>query len=47
MVQTNIESVRERDTNRIAVGKPSVGMASPESGNPSGNLRTGLLFRET
>ena len=30
----------EGDTNRIAVGKPRVGMASPEGGNASGNIYT-------
>ena len=30
----------DRDTNRIAVGKPRVGMALPEGGNASGNIYT-------
>ena len=30
----------EGDPNRIAVGKPRVGMASPEGGNASGNIYT-------
>ena len=34
------ELMGEGDTNRIAVGKPRVGMASPEGGNASGNIYT-------
>lgn len=35
-----LELVGEEDTNRIAVGKPRIVMASPEGGNPSGNIYT-------
>ena len=33
-----LESMAEGDTNRIAEGKPSIDMASPEGGNASGNI---------